>query len=271
MIFDIISSSCPLLLSSAAALYTEFAGVMVMFLEGLICFAGFTTYAITYYTGSLFAGILLSALLSSFLCALFYFIVYKFKAHVFISGIALNLLFGFMTSFLSVKLFGTRGVLFSEIFNESIGNYKSALIIFTLLSLAFCVCGILFLLFSKSGLYIRVSGYNSGVLRAKGVNPELYRGLSWLIAGFYAALAGSFLVIKVKSFVPNISSGRGWMALAAVFLGKKKGWKISLAVLIFCAADYFSSHIQNYIPGIPSSVLLALPYFVMLAIILVDR
>lgn len=58
------------------------------------------------------------------------------------------------------------------------------------------------------------------------------------------------------------------MALAAVFLGKKKPLRIVAAVLIFCFADLLAANIQNYIPGIPSSFLISLPYLVSLILIL---
>ena len=59
------------------------------------------------------------------------------------------------------------------------------------------------------------------------------------------------------------------MALAAVFLGKKKPLRIVAAVIIFCLADLAGANIQNYLPGLPSSFLLSLPYLVSLLLILV--
>ena len=125
MIFNILSSSCPLLLSSIGALFSEFAGVLALFLEGLICLGGFLSYSFTVMTGNLAAGIILSVLCCCILCCLFSFLVEKFKAHVFIAGIAINLLFAFLTSFLSVQFFGTRGVLTSEVFANQILNFRN--------------------------------------------------------------------------------------------------------------------------------------------------
>ena len=127
---------------------------------------------------------------------------------------------------------------------------------------------VVFLKYSRDGLYLRVTGSDADVLKAKGVNPENLRSLSWCLAALYAALAGILLTLRLSSFVPNISSGRGWMALAAVFLGKKKPLRIVAAVIIFCLADIFSANIQNYITGIPTSLLISLPYLVSLLLIL---
>lgn len=271
MIFDILTSSCPLLVSSIGALFSEFAGVLALFLEGIICFGGFLTYAFTIFTKNIYFGILISSLICIFISGFFYFVIYKFKANIFIAGIAINLLFSFLTTFLSVKIFGTRGVLSSQEFNFALQKISSVSIFIFILSIIVIFLGIFFLVFTKPGLLLRVCGYDSEVLKAKGENPNFYKTLSWCFVGFYSCIAGSFLVMRISSYVPNISSGRGWMALASVYLGKKKAWKICLAVLIFCAADYFSSNIQNMFPQIPNSILLALPYFVMILLIVFDR
>lgn len=271
MIFDILTASCPLLLSSMGALFSEFAGVLAMFMESLICLGGFLTYTFTVLTGSLAFGVFISLVICTIVSGGFYYIIHKVKAHVFISGIALNLLFSFLTSFLSVKIFGTRGVLTSDVFNNSLGSVTAVNLCICLVTAALVAGGIFFVGFTRQGLCLRVSGYNPEVLRAKGDRPHLYKTLSWALAGAYAGACGTALVVRISSYVPNISSGRGWMALAAVYLGQKNPWKIALAVIIFCATDYFTAHIQNFIPGIPTSALLSLPYLVMIALILTNR
>ena len=104
---------------------------------------------------------------------------------------------------------------------------------------------------------------------AKGCSPVKFRILAWNIATFYGCISGCFLVLRIGSFVPNIASGRGWMALAAVFLGQKKYWKIITSVVIFCATDYLSSNIQNYTQAIPQYLLLALPYIICILLIFI--
>ena len=187
----------------------------------------------------------------------------------------MNLLFGALTSCLSWAIFGTRGVLagislaqgdgLTSVFGSLTGVRATAVIV-TALLVAFAV---LFLRYGRHGLYIRITGSDADVLKAKGVTPGHIRTLSWSLASLYGSTAGCLLVMRLSSFVPNISSGRGWMALAAVFLGKKKPLRIVAAVLVFCLADVFSANIQNYITGIPSSFLISLPYLVSLLLILV--
>jgi len=267
-LLSILSSTCPLLLCSIGALFSEYAGVLALFIEGLICFSGFLTYALTLGTHSAILGTILTMIISILIIFVFSLLVEKFKAHTFISGLAINLIFGAMTTFLSTKIFGNQGVLTSPEFSF---NSQSVKIVSVIVTVIVIVLAILFLTKTKPGLYIRITGSDGDVLSAKGVNPKIYRIVSWCTAAGFSSLAGSLLVFRISSYVPNISSGRGWMALAAVFLGKKKSWKICIAVLIFCAADIFATNVQNFMPQIPSSILLSLPYLIMIILIFVER
>lgn len=267
MIFHILSFSCPLLLCSMGALFSEFAGCLALFLDGLITFSAFTTYSFTLLTHSFLLGTILSLTLTLILVLLFAIIIEKFKANKFIAALALNLFFSALTSLFSSLIFKTRGVLSSELFNFNIVHTR----IFTItISIILLTLAVLFLSFTKTGLYIRITGSDSDVLLAKGISPSFTRILSWEISSFFAAISGSLLAMRICCFVPNISSGRGWMALAAVFVGKKKPLRTIIAVIIFCAADFFATNIQNVFPAIPSSFLISFPYFVVLLLVLAN-
>lgn len=263
---SLLSYSCPLILCSLGALFTEYAGCLALFLDGLVSFSAFLFYAFTVGTGSALAGALLACLGAVLITLGFSAVVERGGANRFIAAIAMNLLFGALSSCLSVAFFGTRGVLAADLFKFSAGGSRAAAVITSAVAVAMAVG---FLGYSRPGLYVRVAGSDADVLKAKGVEPSLIRTLSWSLAALYGSISGILLAMRLSSFVPNIASGRGWMALAAVFLGKKKPLRIVAAVLIFCLADIFSANIQNYIQGIPSSFLISLPYLVSLLLILV--
>lgn len=263
----LLSYACPLILCSLGALFSEYAGCLALFLDGLVSFSAFLFYTFTVTTGSPVLGMVLTCLGALVITLAFSAVVEAGKGNRFIAAIALNLMFGAMCSALSSVIFGTRGVLAAALFRFSAGTERAAAVVVTAVLVAIAV---VFLRYSRLGLYIRIAGSDADVLQAKGVNPGHIRNLSWTLAALYGSTAGCLLALRLSSFVPNISSGRGWMALAAVFLGKKKPLRIVAAVLIFCLADIFSANIQNYITGIPSSLLLSLPYIVSLLLILLN-
>ena len=282
----LLSYACPLILCSLGALFSEFAGCLALFLDGLVSFSAFLFYTFTVTTGSSVLGAVLACLSAVLITLGFSAVIERGGANRFIAAIAMNLLFGALTSCLSSIIFGTRGVLAATagaasaaasaasassantaaLFKFSATTARATAVAITAVLVAFSV---LFLKYSRHGLYIRIAGSDADVLKAKGVNPGHIRTLSWSLASLYGSTAGILLAMRLSSFVPNISSGRGWMALAVVFLGKKKPLRIVAAVLIFCLADIFSANIQNYFAGIPSSFLISLPYIVSLLLILI--
>lgn len=268
MIFNILAFSCPLILCSVGALFSEYAGALALFLEGMISFSAFLNYAFTVGTHSVFLGFLLSSIVSTALIVLFSLIIEKFNANKFIAGIALNLLFSSLPSCLSALIFGNRGVLTSVDYVFNLLQVRIFSVVFTVFAV---VLAFLFLYKTRNGLYLRITGSDANVLLSNGVSPLLMRTIGWGTAALYSSFAGCLLSMRLSSFVPNISSGRGWMALAAVFVGQKKLWKILICMIIFCCADFFSANIQNIIPNIPSSVLLAFPYLIVLCLVFSNR
>lgn len=268
LLINILSFSCPLLLCAMGALFSDYAGILAIFMEGLICFSAYFMFFFTTLTGSAVLGFTLTCIVSVTAVFIFAVIIEKSKANPFIAATAINLLFAALPSFFSTVSFGTRGVLFDEHFYFPILQTKIITITATVVILTL---SLLYLLKTKPGLYLRITGTDSDVLTAKGVDSVLCRISSWLFAALFASFSGIFLTMRISSFVPNISSGRGWMALAAVYLGKKNPWKISLAVLIFCAADFFATSVQNFLPAMPTSVVLALPYLVTLLLISLEK
>ncbi|MBQ9630431.1 MAG: ABC transporter permease [Treponema sp.] len=257
--------SSPLLLSSFGALVSEYSGRMAVFAEGVINLSVFLCYLFVVKTGSVFFGITLS-LLS---CTIFIFfvaiIIEKFNANPFLASLGLNLFMNALISCISVLVFKTRGVLSSDkfLFLPQQMRIITTLATFTLLTLC-----ITFLFFTRSGLYLRITGSDSKVLKSHGINVPWCRVSAWCIASFCASCSGCILSLRLSSFVPNISSGRGWLSLAAVFLGCKNVWATLIAAFAMTFAEYIASNIQNIFPNIASPVLIALPYVIALVFIL---
>lgn len=261
LIIDILTNSCPLILASVGSLFSEYAGILAIFTEGLISFSAFLMFLFTNLTSSKLIGFFLTIFTASLLTFAFSYIIEKTKANAFIAATALNLFFQGFSSCLSSIIFKTRGVLYSELFTFSTFEYKTTSILLTTILV---ILSILFLFKTKYGIYIRITGSDSEVLTAKGISASNCRMISWTLSALFASIAGILLSMKISSFVSNIASGRGWMALAAVYLGRKNTIRIVISILIFCIADYLSLYIQNFIPSIPSYLLLSMPYIVIL-------
>lgn len=267
-IIDLLAGACPLILCSMGALFSEYAGILALFIDGTVSFSAFLTYAFTVGTGSPIAGTILAAATTIIVIFGFTILIEKFKANKFIAAMALNLLFSALPSCFSSVLYGSRGVLTDSSFTFDVNSVKFTSILLTIILIT---AAVLFLKKAKYGLYIRITGSDPDVLQTNGINPIHTRIIAWCVAALFSSVAGSLLTFRLSSFVPNISSGRGWMALCAVFIGKKKPLKIIIAVLIFCFGDFFAANIQNIIPQLPTSVYISFPYLLIFIIVLFNK
>lgn len=262
-----VYSIFPLLLITIGALSSEYAGRMACFLDGIINFGAFLCFAFTVLTKNAFTGCVLSIIVCTITVYFLEKLIMRIKADVFLCSLAMNILFTALCSLLSSVFFNTRNVLSSELFSFNPVTMRP---VTALICLAVTGAILYFLYFTKDGLCLRISGSDSDVLEAKGISSSRYKNLSWCITAFCGALCGCCLCLRLSSFVPSISAGRGWIALAVVFLGHKKPVLIAISTVVFSAAEVFSSYIQNisFLKDIPSSVILALPYILCLIMIL---
>ena len=267
-IISIMHIAAPLLLVTMGALISEYAGRMAMFLECIINIGAFFCYAFTIATGNPVFG----AFLSVFTCTVMVIVCERtashYKANMFLTSLAMNMLFAALATFFSAMFFGTRGVLYGTgfLFNAKTTRLCTTIICYTLSFLQLAM-----LRFTTLGLTLRVTGSDAEMLDAQGKSAANYRTISWIFAAVNGSLCGCVLALRLSSYVPGMASGRGWTALAAVFLGKKHPLIVVLAVLVFATAEFASSSIQNIqiFANIPSSILLSLPYAISLLLIII--
>ena len=265
---ELILMATPLMLVSLGALVSERAGVMAVYADGLINLGAFIFYAVTVFTNSIFFGVLCSLVICVFIAFISAYLTKTLNANPFLTGLALNVGVSGIITFSSVQIFGTRGVIAFSDFTFT-ANTQTLLVCIAWFVI---ILSILILIFTKIGLYLKITGSYPEVLIAKGIKPDYWKIFSWCVAGFFSAFAGCLLVISLSSYVPNISAGCGWTALAVVFLGRKKIAGVFIAAAIFTVTEYVANNIQNiqFLSNIPSAWLLALPYTVALILIALD-
>ncbi len=265
---SILVIAAPLLLITLGALVSEYAGRLAMFIEYIINVGAFFCYAFTLWTGSAITGCVLSIMVSTLMVLILEKLASRFKANMFLISLAMGLLFASSTTLFSSVFFGTRGVLYNENLNFDSNKVK---IITSVLCYIVSTLLIFVLKFTKTGLRLRITGSDKDVLKAEGLSTSFYESLSWIIASVSGAFCGCVLTLRISSYVPGISAGRGWTALAAVFLGRKHPLIVILAVISFAFAEYASTNIQNipFFADIPSSILLSLPYIIALLLIII--
>ncbi len=268
-----IRLATPLLLSALGELVTERAGVMNLGVEGMMLLSAFTSFMVTYITGSLWLGILTAMITGGLMALLMAFMAVTLKVEQIVTGMALNLLGAGISLFWLRLMSSTAKVDYMtiELFKPIQIPYLSSLpyigeILFSqrwLTYFAFLMVPIIwfFLYRTKYGLQIRSVGENPKAVDTKGVNVARLQYLATIFGGVMAGLGGAFLTLAATPrFVPGISGGRGWLAIVIVIAGNWLPWRITLAALIFAFLDAFQLHVQGVGVQIPYQILLALPY-----------
>ena len=266
MINSILDMTTPILLAALGGLFTELAGVLNIALEGLMLIGAFTAVLITEVTGSTLLGSIGAALAGITLAYIFGFITLRFKANIFITGLAANLFAIGITNYLSSIFFGTKGVIRFTGFPLLIKFAGHNFFLYT--ALLFTLFAIWLINKTVFGLRLRASGYNITVLKIKGVDSYSVQMKSLLISGALSGLGGAALSLKLGAYVPNMTAGRGWIALVAIYLGRKHPLGIFITCLIFAGAEFLSNAAQGMFQ-IPSDLLLGIPYIITFIVMII--
>jgi simple sugar transport system permease protein len=260
----LFTSAAPLILASLGALLTELAGALGIFTEGFMNAGAFFSWVIAGWTGSIVLGTAASAAaaaLAGFCLARF---VRKTGANPFVAGLAVNIAAGGVTDCLSVLWFGTKGVLRNPAVAARLDRLDAALpwmrgrLPWIWLSLAvFIVLGLL-VNHSSWGLRLRASGLAPEAAKERGIRPGRYWEVSWAAAAALAVLAGAALCFRIGAYTPGSAAGRGWISLAAVYLGFRRPLGVFAAALVFALSERSALVLQGS-RFLPATLLLGLP------------
>lgn len=265
-ILSLLIFCSPLLLASTGALISERSGHSAIFMEGIINAGAFACFAFTHATSSRIAGAVLALVFVTVLFRIIFRAVLSSNSNEFIVYLALNLLSGALISLFSFVIFKSRGVL-----QQTLENQNIFVIRLVTAAAAYSISALLvtFLHATDTGLQLRITGTDKALLKIQKVDTTRLELMALTIAAFCGCACGCVLTNRLEAFVPNIASGTGWLALAAVFLGKKNTALTIVAVFIFSIAQFAATNIQNFttFQAVPSSLLLALPYLIALVCI----
>lgn len=272
LLHSAVTIMTPLLFAAIGGLFTERAGMLNIALEGQLLMGAFTGLVFTHVSGSVPIGVLAAALSSAALAALMSALTIRLKANVFITGLAANLFAAGMSVALAHRFFSTRGLVappaMPRLPRLALPVLDRVPILAGLLQghTWYVYASWLLLLLSWFCLYrtpfgfrLRACETQEEALRSLGLKPDFYRFTAFIISGLSCGIGGSFLSLNLGVFVPNMSAGKGWIALVVIFLGNRRPAGLWIAALIFGLAEAFSNYAQGVF-RLPSGFTLALPY-----------
>ena len=262
---NVLRIALPYVLAALCGAITERAGMIDLALEAKLLFGAFTAAAVSHATGSPLAGVAGGMAAGVAVAAAQSFFALRLGADQVIVGIALNLVALGGTRFLLQLLYGEGSN------SPSAPGFGDAIVanpIFWIALVATVVVPIAFVR-TRWGLRLRAAGDRPDALVAVGASPLRARVHAALVGGALAGAGGAQLSLSVDGFVADMSSGRGYIALAMVILA---GWRPALAAaacLAVATANALGIELQLSGSAIPRELAPLLPYVLTVVVLAV--
>lgn len=274
-----VRMAVPLIYAGLGEVISEKAGILNIGMEGIMISGAFFSFAGTYYSGNAAVGILCGMAGGMLVSSIHSFLCIKLAQNQSVSGIAINTFMLGVTSFLyklmsngqsyqqitplakiRIPLLADIPFLGNAFFNQDIMTYGVYILI---LAVTF------FYKKTAVGLAFSAIGENPRSADTAGIPVHRYQYIAMAINGIFGGLGGAFLVlVQVGNFSESMTSGRGYIALAAVILGKYMPCGMFGAALIFGGANALQIRLQAVGVPLPTQALAMLPYIITLIALL---
>jgi len=274
-----LAAAVLLLLPALGGVISERSGVVNIAMEGMMLTGAFFAVVadLAWHNAWLATGV---AVLAGALMATIHAVVsIQFRADQIVSGIAINIFAAGLTVFLANRIYGlqdvghvgpTEGLPYIDIpgldhipfFGKVL--FQQNVVVYVALVLLVLVHVVLFR--TRLGLRIRAVGEHPQAADTAGINVYRIRYSAVITSGLLSGLAGAFLAIGISNtFVPNMTDGRGYIALAAMIFGKWTPFGAFIACLIFGLGQ--AIYDNNSIIHVSPYLLSTLPYILTLVVL----
>lgn len=268
----------PLVFGALSGVLSERAGVINIAIEGQLLFGAFGAVLVSSLTGSAWAGLLAAPLVALGIGALLAVFAVGYHVQQIIVGVVLNVFAVGVTSFffgtvmkqnpgtfnsphrlptLRIPLLSEIPVIGRVLFEQNILVYAMWLIVAVLTVALFR---------TRWGLRVRAVGEHPRAADTVGIDVARTRWSNVLLGSAVAGLGGATLTIGTGvAFGENMSAGKGYIALAAMILGRYHPVGALLAALMFALAEALKLRLGTITEGgagVPSELLAMLPYVV---------
>ena len=263
----------PLILAALGGMFSERSGVINIALEGIMLIGAFTAMVGSYFFGNPWIGVLGAAIVGVLISLAHALVSISFRANQVVSGTAINIFAAGITGFLLRLVFGDAGQSPSV---QDVGTWTIPIvkdipfvgrvigeqIPFVYIALILVVVSYWVLFKTPFGLRIRSVGEHPAAADSVGINVKRMRYIAVMMSGFLGGLAGASLSVGLLDlFVKNMSSGRGFISLAAMIFGNWTPQGALLAALLFGFADALQMLAQTLgLTFVPRQFLLMAPY-----------
>jgi general nucleoside transport system permease protein len=267
--------SVPYAFAAVGACWSERGGVINIGLEGVMLNAALAYVLGAHFSGNPWLGLLGALAAGVATAALHAWITVGFRADQITSGLGINLLALGLTKWVLVAVFhsSSNSARVPGLESFAIPGLDRLPAIGAVLASPLVIAAIAAIAASQwalfrttFGLRLRAIGERPEAAATLGIAPARYRTAGVLLSGLFAGLAGAWLASEQHSFTDGITGGRGYIAIAAMIVGKWHPAGAAAACLVFGAAEALQIALQG--SRFPSEILQMLPYVVTMLVLL---
>lgn len=279
LLASMVRIATPLLFAGLGAVLCEAAGTFGVCVEGMMLMGAFSGAVLEFITGSYALGLVCSALGGAFVGLMMAVTTGRFRTDHMVTGLSVNILVAGVTSFGLRAFFGGKAPSLNLATPKSfplpwlstLPVIGSGLFDQTVLTYAAFVCAVvlhMLLRRTQTGLLVRATGENPTAVFAAGSDPAAVRTWALIAGGALAGIGGASLALdQLGTFTDGMTSGRGFIALAAVLIGRWRPIPVMFACLLFGATSAIGLNMQGW--GLPTSsyVIQMAPYVIALVVL----
>jgi simple sugar transport system permease protein len=264
--------SVPLVFGALSGVICERSGVINIAIEGQLLFGAFLAAVLASATGNPYVGLIFAPLAGALVGALLALFAVKYWVDQIVVGVVLNVLVIGITNFFYGTLLRDNTAL-----NQAVGLPRLPVpllsqipiigpVLFNhnaLVYLMYVVVIVLNLMLFKSrwGLRMRAVGEHPKAADTVGIKVNRTRVRNTILGGAVAGLGGAFFTVAAGlAFGKEMTSGKGFIALAAMILGRWSPKGALAAALFFGFAEALKDQMGIIGSSIPSQFLAMLPY-----------
>ena len=268
-----LGTSIPLIMGALAGCLCERSGVINIAIEGQLLMGAFAAAIVASAFGVLWLGLVIGSVAGGFIGVLLAVFAITYLVDQIILGVVLNVFVSGLTGFLydrilvpyantlnspgtylpiKIPLLGDIPLLGPVFFDSTIFLYISYIMI------AAVQVG---LFHTRWGLRVRAVGEHPTAADTVGIRVLAIRYRNVILGGLLAGIGGAYLTIgSVGAFGKDISSGKGYIALAAMIFGRWTPLGGVGAALLFGFTFQLQSVLSTINVPVPSYILLMAPY-----------
>ena len=275
-----LNDSIPIMLGALTGVICSTSGVINIAIEGQLLLGAFCAAIATSVTGSLWLGLLCGALAGSLVAVLLGLFAITYLVNQVVLGVVINTLILGLTGYLYNAIMVPYGntlnspSTFSAYKIPGLGDipiigpvfFDSTVFLYlTYVILAVVQVG---LFRTRWGLRTRAIGEHPLAADTVGIRVIAMQYRNVIIAGLIAGVGGAYFTIgSVGSFGIDMSSGEGYIALAAMIFGRYTPFGAIGAALLFGFTTQLQSILSSLNVPIQSNLLLLTPYVVTIIVL----